>query len=799
MTKKRVFPVLPLRDIVVFPCMIAPLFVGRTKSVNALTKVLNEDAQILLLTQKSPDSNDLDADSMYSFGTIGKVLQMITMPDATVKVLVEGIDRASVTKFNTTGDYLSANVEILKPKITLGSATIKGLVRTAISQFENYAKLNDKLSSDVVSAITKINDPSKLIDVLAAHINISITEKQKILETIDIQKRFDIICKKMESEIAALQTEKRIRTNVKRQLEKNQRDYYLNEQLKAIQKELGETDDQRSEIENIADKLKKKNLSKEAREKTDAEVKKLRMMSPMSAEAAVVRNYLDWFIELPWDQPSKIKKDILQAKKVLDQDHYGLEKVKERILEYLAVGQRVGKVKGPIICLVGPPGVGKTSLGKSIATATGRHFVRVALGGVRDESEVRGHRRTYIGAMPGKVVQGMKKAKSTNPLFLLDEIDKMSNDWRGDPSSAMLEVLDPEQNQSFGDHYLEVDYDLSDVMFIATANSLADIPHPLMDRMEIIQLSGYTENEKLEICKRHLLVKQLKLNGLKKSEFSITDDTIKELIRRYTREAGVRDLERYISKLMRKVVHEIITKKATAVKLTKRNLGKYAGIPRFSHSMAENEDYIGVTTGLAWTQFGGDLLAIEAIRVPGKGQMKITGKLGDVMQESVQAAASYIKANATNFGVVPTIFEKSNFHIHVPEGATPKDGPSAGIAMCTSIISALTKTPVRKDVAMTGEVTLRGRVLAIGGLKEKLLAALRGEIKKVLIPHENVKDLEEIPDNVKKGLEIVAVKHVSEVFQHALSKKLKPIIWNEEMEKGIVKDDEDLNEDVMTH
>ena len=712
------YPVLPLRDIVVFPHMIVPLFVGREKSVRALEDVMKDDKQILLVTQKNAAQDDPSPADIYTVGTIGTVLQLLKLPDGTVKVLVEGGQRARILGFAENDAFFQAHAEIVAEK-SGDQQELEALARTAVSQFEQYIKLNKKIPPEVLVSINQIDDPAKLADTLASHLALKIPEKQELLETGTVSGRLEKVFTHMESEIGVLQVEKRIRSRVKRQMEKTQREYYLNEQLKAIQKELGEGEDGKDELAEIEERLTKTKLSKEAREKAVAELKKLRAMSPMSAEATVVRNYLDWLLSIPWLQRTKVKRDLKAAERVLNDDHYGLEKVKERIVEYLAVQQRIRKVKGPILCLVGPPGVGKTSLGKSVARATGRNFVRMSLGGVRDEAEIRGHRRTYIGSMPGKIIQGMKKAKSSNPLFLLDEVDKLGQDWRGDPSSALLEVLDPEQNSTFNDHYLEVDYDLSDVMFITTANTLR-MPQPLMDRMEIIRLPGYIEDEKVEIARRHLIPKQVKANGLKTSEWSITPDALRDLIRYYTREAGVRNLERELANLARKSIKEILVKHRKKVTITSKNLEKYAGVRRFRYGEVEETDLVGITTGLAWTEVGGELLTIEAVTLPGKGRVTATGKLGDVMKESVQAAESYVKSRSAAFGILPTIFEKKDIHVHVPEGATPKDGPSAGVAMVTSIVSVLTGIPVRKDIAMTGEITLRGRVLPIGGLKEKL-------------------------------------------------------------------------------
>lgn len=792
-----VFPVLPLRDIVVFPHMIVPLFVGREKSVRALEDVMKDDKQILLVAQKNAAQDDPAAEDIYSVGTVSTVLQLLKLPDGTVKVLVEGGQRAKITGFVENEAFFQAQAEVQAEKPG-DQQELEALSRSVVSQFEQYIKLNKKIPPEVLVSVNQIVDPGKLADTVASHLQLKISEKQDLLELDTVSERLERVYSYMEAEIGVLQVEKKIRNRVKRQMEKTQREYYLNEQLKAIQKELGETEDGRDESAEIEERINKTRLSKEAREKALGELKKLRSMSPMSAEATVVRNYLDWLLTIPWKKRSKIKKDIKEAERILSTDHYGLDKVKERILEYLAVQQRTIKVKGPILCLVGPPGVGKTSLGRSIATATGRNFVRISLGGVRDESEVRGHRRTYIGSMPGKIIQGMKKAKSSNPLFLLDEVDKLGADWRGDPASALLEVLDPEQNSTFNDHYLEVDYDLSDVMFVTTANSLR-MPQPLLDRMEIIRLSGYTEDEKVEIAKRHLVAKQVEAAGLKKGEWSISDDALRDLIRYYTREAGVRSLEREIANLARKATKEILVK-GGKVTVTRKNLEKFAGIHRFRYGEAELVDLIGVVTGLAWTEVGGELLSIEAVSMPGKGVFTHTGKLGDVMQESVQAARSYVRARSVDFGIKPVVFEKRDIHVHVPEGATPKDGPSAGVAMCTSIVSVLTGIPIRKDVAMTGEITLRGRVLPIGGLKEKLLAALRGGLKTVLIPKDNEKDLAEIPDNVKRGLTIIPVTTVDEVLSNALTRPLVPIEWDPETDgTSVEKKPADGDVGVLTH
>jgi len=779
LTRGQVYPVLPLRDIVVFPHMIVPLFVGREKSVRALEDVMADDKQILLVTQKNAAQDDPQPSDIYMMGTVATVLQLLKLPDGTVKVLVEGNQRARIETFVDNPDFFQAEAALLEDDDE-NVQELEALSRAVIAEFEQYIKLNKKVPPEVLISVNQIDDPGKLADTVAQHLTLKIADKQALLEVEKVGERLERVYSFMEGEIGVMQVEKRIRNRVKRQMEKTQREYYLNEQLKAIQKELGETEDGKDELAEIEERIKKTKLSKEAREKAQAEMKKLRSMSPMSAEATVVRNYLDWMLSIPWKKRTKVKRDLKEALRVLDEDHYGLEKVKDRLIEYLAVQHRMRKVKGPILCLVGPPGVGKTSLGKSMARATGRKFVRMSLGGVRDEAEIRGHRRTYIGSMPGKVIQGMKKAKYSNPLFLLDEIDKLGADWRGDPSSALLEVLDPEQNSTFNDHYLEVDYDLSDVMFVTTANTLR-MPQPLMDRMEIIRIPGYTEDEKVEIAKRHLIDKQMTETGLKKSEWSITDEALRDLIRYYTREAGVRNLEREIANLARKAIKEILIETdVKKVVVSPDNLEKFAGVRKFRFGETEEEDLVGVVTGLAWTEVGGELLTIESAMLPGKGRIIRTGKLGDVMQESVQAAESYVKSRAPSFGIKPTQFEKIDIHVHVPEGATPKDGPSAGVAMVTSIVSVLTGIPVRRDVAMTGEITLRGRILPIGGLKEKLLAALRGGLKTVLIPQENAKDLQEIPDNVKKNLEIVPVTTLDEVVERALVERVKPIEWDPE-------------------
>jgi ATP-dependent Lon protease len=768
--------VLPLRDIVVFPHMIVPLFVGREKSIRALEEVMKADKPILLATQMNAADDDPATDAIFATGTLAKVLQLLKLPDGTVKVLVEGESRARIKAYLPTEGYYEADAEAVADD-PIDPIEAEALSRSVVSEFENYVKLNKKISPEVVAAVTQIEDYGKLADTIASHLAVKLADKQAILEIHSIAKRFEKCLGLMESEISVLQVEKRIRTRVKRQMEKTQREYYLNEQMKAIQKELGD-EDGKDEMSELEDRIKKLKLSKEARDKALGEVKKLRQMSPMSAEATVVRNYLDWLLSIPWQKKSKIKKDLPAAQAILDADHFGLDKVKERIVEYLAVQQRANKLTGPILCLVGPPGVGKTSLGKSIARATGREFVRMSLGGVRDEAEIRGHRRTYIGSMPGKVIQSMRKAKTSNPLFLLDEIDKMGMDFRGDPSSALLEVLDPEQNVAFNDHYLEVDYDLSSVMFVTTANTL-NIPPALMDRMEIIRIAGYTEDEKVEIAKRHLLPNSMTKHGLDAKEWVVEDSALMELVRRYTREAGVRNLEREISNLARKAVKDILTNKKKKIVVSGETVAEYLGPPRYRYGEIEADDQVGLVTGLAWTEVGGELLTIEGVMMPGKGRMTVTGNLKDVMKESISAAASYVRSRAVDFGIEPPSFDRRDIHVHVPEGATPKDGPSAGVAMATVIVSMLTGIPVRRDVAMTGEITLRGRVLPIGGLKEKLLAALRGGIKKVLIPEENAKDLVDIPSSVKNGLEIVPVSRMEEVLAHALVRQPQAIEWEE--------------------
>jgi ATP-dependent Lon protease len=773
---KELYPVLPLRDIVVFPYMIVPLFVGREKSIAALEEVMRADKQILLAAQKNAGDDDPATDAIYDIGTLASVLQLLKLPDGTVKVLVEGSARAKVVRYTANENYFEAEVERVVDQPG-AKDELEALSRSVITQFESYVKLNKKVSPEVLGTVSQIEDYAKLADTIASHLAVKISDKQDVLETATVSERLERVYTLMESEISVLQVEKKIRSRVKRQMEKTQREYYLNEQMKAIQKELGDTDE-RDDIAEFEEKIENTKLSKEAKDKAMAELKKLKQMSPMSAEATVVRNYLDWLLSIPWGIKGKVKKDIAEAQQILDLEHYGLEKVKERILEYLAVQARTNKLKGPILCLVGPPGVGKTSLGKSIANATGREFVRMSLGGVRDEAEIRGHRRTYIGSMPGKVIQSMKKAKRTNPLFLLDEIDKMGQDFRGDPAAALLEVLDPEQNSTFNDHYLEVDYDLSNVMFVTTANTL-NIPPALMDRMEIIRLAGYTEDEKLEIAKRHLLPEQLSAHGLEAGEWIVEDGALQHLIRRYTREAGVRSLEREIAKLARKAVKEILTSSKTSITVTSANVEDYLGVPKYRYGEAELEDQVGIVTGLAWTEVGGELLTIEGVMMPGKGKMTVTGNLRDVMKESIQAANAYVRSRSVDFGIHPNLFEKRDIHVHVPEGATPKDGPSAGVAMATAIISVLTGIPVRKDVAMTGEISLRGRVLPIGGLKEKLLAALRGGIKTVLIPEENVKDLAEIPAEVKKKMEIIPVARLDDALRASLVRMPDPITWDE--------------------
>ena len=771
------YPVLPLRDIVVFPGMVVPLFVGREKSINALNSVMDKYKKIILAAQKSHDVDDPKDNEIYQVGCLGEILQLLKLPDGTVKILVEGKERVKINQYhNEEKNFLLASCSTLADD--LGKEDLSLLSKAVLNKFDKLVKVSKKVSEEGLETIKDTKEPSKIADAVANQLQISLVEKQKILENLSVQNRLETLLTFIESEVEVLSVEKKIRGRVKNQMEKTQREYYLNEQLKAIQKELGETEDGKDEIQSLEEAIKKAKMTKEAEEKSLAELKKLKSMSPMSAESTVVRNYLDWMVSLPWGKTSKVNTDINDAKKILDEDHFGLEKVKDRILEFLAVQSRINKIKGPILCLVGAPGVGKTSLGKSIAKATGREFVRMSLGGIRDEAEIRGHRRTYIGSLPGKIIQMMKKSGKNNPLILLDEIDKIGNDYRGDPSSALLEALDPEQNPTFNDHYLEVDYDLSNVMFVTTANTL-NIPGPLLDRMEVIRISGYTEDEKMEIAKKYLLPKQIKENGLKPGEWTVSDEALKDIIRYYTRESGVRSLEREISKLARKGVKDIVTKTKDTIKIDEKNLNDYLGVKKFKYGEIENKDGTGIVTGLAWTEVGGELLTIESVIMPGKGKMEITGKLGEVMQESVKAAKSFVRSRCLEYGIIPPVFEKKDIHIHVPEGATPKDGPSAGIAMVTSIVSSLTGIPVKREVAMTGEVTLRGRVLPIGGLKEKLLAALRGGIKTVLIPDENEKDLAEIPKNVIEGLKIIPVKTVDEVLKVALTKSLTPIDWVE--------------------
>jgi ATP-dependent Lon protease len=788
-TQPNIIPVLPLRDIVVFPHMVVPLFVGREKSVKALEDMMQNDKQIMLVAQRDAATDDPSQEDIYEIGTIASVMQLLKLPDKTVKVLVEGGSRARIKRFLDNPEFLQAEVEIIETPQE-DNAETEALSRSVSSMFDQYVKLGKKLPQDVLVSVEQIESAARLADAIASHIAVKIPEKQALLEMTSVAERLEKLLSMMEGEISVLQVEKKIRGRVKRQMEKTQREFYLNEQMKAIQKELGEGEGGKDDISEIEQKIKATKLSKEAREKAEGELKKLRSMSPMSAEATVVRNYLDWMLSLPWNKRKRVSIDLFKAEEILQADHYGLEKVKERILEYLAVQKRTNKLKGPILCLVGPPGVGKTSLGKSIARATGREFIRMSLGGVRDEAEIRGHRRTYIGSMPGKVIQSLRKAKYCNPFFLLDEIDKMGADFRGDPSSALLEVLDPEQNSSFMDHYLEVEYDLSEIMFVTTANSLR-MPEPLLDRMEIIRIPGYTEDEKVEIAKRHLVAKQREAHGLKPEEFTISDASLRHLIRYYTREAGVRSLERELANLARKAVRALVSDNTLKrLEMNEELIEKYAGVRKFRFGEAETADQVGIVTGLAWTEVGGELLTIESVMLPGKGRMINTGKLGDVMKESIEAAASYVRSKATAFGIKPSIFEKKDIHVHVPEGATPKDGPSAGVAMATSIVSVLTSNPIRRDVAMTGEITLRGRVLPIGGLKEKLLAALRGGIKTVLIPSDNVKDLADIPDNVKKDLEIIPVSTLDEVLKRALINPLTPIEWDEEKELAAAREAE---------
>lgn len=780
MSELRVLPVLPLRDIVVFPHMVVPLFVGRDKSVRALEEVMRGDKQILLATQKNSADDDPSPSAIYDVGVVASVLQLLKLPDGTVKVLVEGKNRAALVRFTGQEDYFEAEAADLNEEGDDADET-EALSRAVAEQFESYVKLNKKVPPEALASIPQITEPGKLADSIAAHLSVKIADKQQLLEIFNVAKRLEKVYGLMEGEISVLQVEKKIRSRVKRQMEKTQREYYLNEQMKAIQRELGEQDDTRDEMIELEKRIKKTKLSKEARTKADSELKKLKNMSPMSAESTVVRNYLDWLLSIPWGKAKSKPIDLVEAERILNEDHYGLEKVKERIIEYLAVQARTQNNKGPILCLVGPPGVGKTSLGRSIAKATGREFSRLSLGGVRDEAEIRGHRRTYIGSMPGKIIQNMKKVKATNPFFLLDEIDKLGADWRGDPSSALLEVLDPAQNNTFGDHYLEVDYDLSQVMFVTTANSL-NMPQPLLDRMEVIRISGYTEDEKVEIAKRHLVPKLVTDNGLKEGEWIVPDDSIRDIIRYYTREAGVRSLERELGSLARKTVRDLSREDVTSITVEGERLAKYAGVRKYRYGETDETDQKGIVTGLAWTEFGGDILTIEAVKMPGKGRMTVTGNLKDVMKESISAANSYVRSRAPAFGIKPTVFDRTDVHVHVPDGATPKDGPSAGAAMVTAIVSVLAGVPIRKDLAMTGEITLRGRVTAIGGLKEKLLAALRSGVKTVLIPAENEKDLADVPENVKSALEIIPVSHADEVLAHALTGPLTPIEWTEEDE-----------------
>ena len=796
-------PVLPLRDIVVFPHMVVPLFVGRDKSVKALESVMKGDKKIMLITQKSASVDDPKKNDLFDFGTVANVLQLLKLPDGTVKVLVEGLNRASINVFFENEDFLQADVDQIIETIDSSDKQLRAMSKSTTDEFDKYVNLNKKIPPEVLGTINEIDELGKLSDTIASHLSIKLSDKQQILESVDLYERFEKILSFIQSELDVLQVEKKIRGRVKNQMEKTQREYYLNEQMKAIQKELGENEDGKDDVSEYEEKIEKMKLTKEAKEKCYAEIKKIRSMSPMSAESSVIRNYLDWILSIPWGKKTKVKKDINFAKQVLDEDHYGLEKVKERILEYLAVQQRIKKMKGPILCLVGAPGVGKTSLGKSIARSTGRKFVRMSLGGVRDEAEIRGHRRTYIGSMPGKVLQMMKKAGSSNPLFLLDEIDKLGADYRGDPSSALLEVLDPEQNNTFNDHYLEVDYDLSDTMFLTTANTLR-MPPALLDRMEIIRIAGYTEDEKVQIAKQHLIPEIMKKHGLKDGELIIEDNAVTSLIKYYTREAGVRSLEREIANLARKAIKKIVAGEIKNLIINEENINDYAGVKKYKYGEIDADDQVGIVTGLAWTEVGGDILPIEAVIMPGKGIMTITGKLGDVMKESIQAAKSYVRSRCIDFGIKPTIFPIRDIHIHVPEGAIPKDGPSAGLAMVTSIVSVLTGIPVRKDIAMTGEVTLRGKALGIGGLKEKLLAALRAGTKTVIIPKENEKDLEDIPDNVKEGLELIFVDNVDDVLKIALTKPLIPIEWDESesvsTSSEISDDDQDQDQDpLLTH
>ena len=791
-------PVLPLRNIVVFPNMVVPLFVGRDKSINALEEVMGKDQELLFLTQKNSEVDDPKDGDMYSIGTRGKILQLLKLPDGTVKVLVEGKDRCRVEKIDLEKSFIKADISVMSD-ISEKNDTIKALARSLVSKYESYSKIHNKVSSEVLTSVKDINEENKLADTIASQISINIEDKQKILEENDLEKRLNMILSYIEGELSVLQVEKKIRRRVKSQMEKTQKEYYLNEQMKAIQKELEDGDGGSTEdIAELIEKISKTKLSKEAREKAENELKKFKQMSPMSAEATVIRNYLDWLLDIPWGKKKRIKKDINKSQEILDQDHYALEKVKDRITEYLAVQNRSSKVKGPILCLVGPPGVGKTSLGKSIARATGREFIRMSLGGVRDEAEIRGHRRTYIGSMPGRIIQALKKVKTTNPVFLLDEIDKLGQDFRGDPASALLEVLDPEQNNSFNDHYLEVDYDLSQVMFVTTANTM-NIPAPLLDRMEIIRIAGYTEEEKLEIAKRHLMPKVKENNALNEKEFDISEDVIKSIIRNYTREAGVRNLEKELNSLGRKTVKEISQNKSDSLNVSSDNISDYLGVKKFRYGKKENEDLIGVVTGLAWTEVGGDILNVEAVMVPGQGKIRTTGKLGDVMKESIDAASSFVRSRAVNYGIEPPKFQRKDIHVHVPEGATPKDGPSAGVAMIVAIISVMAEIPIKNDVAMTGELSLRGRVLPIGGLKEKLLAALRSGIKTVLIPSENDRELSEVPESIKKKLDIKLVSTIDEALELALVKKPDAIDWDEEAWLAEQKNLTDNQSNLTTH
>ena len=777
--KNDLYPILPLRDIVVYPNMVVPLFVGREKSIQALEEVMNNDRELFLVSQVESVTENPSEENLYQIGTIASIMQLLKLPDNTVKVLVEGTSRAKIKKFVKGEKFHEVEVDLIE-EIVPDDPEIEAIARSCLMQFESYTKINRKIPTDTFNSVSEIDDYSKIADTIASNLQIKLSFKQKILETNNLKERFELILGYLEGEIDVLQTEKRIRGRVKRQMEKTQREYYLNEQMKAIQKELGKDgEDGTDDLQELEKKLESLKLPKDVKEKTASEFKKLKQMSPMSAEATVVRNYLDWIVSIPWSKKSRFNKPINYSENVLDNDHFGLEKVKERIIEYIAVQKRTKKLKGPILCLVGPPGVGKTSLGKSIAQATGRDFVRVSLGGVRDEAEIRGHRRTYIGSLPGRIIQSMKKVKSKNPLFLLDEIDKLGSDYRGDPSSALLEVLDPEQNDKFNDHYLEVDYDLSDIMFITTANTL-NIPPALMDRMEIIRIAGYTENEKLQISKKHLLPKVYKQHSLSNLEMKIDDDGLLEIIRRYTKESGVRSLERELSKIARKATKKILSDSVKSISVNKDNVSEYLGVFKYRYGEAERDDQIGIVTGLAWTEYGGELLTIEGATMPGKGRMTVTGNLKDVMKESISAAASYVRSNATKYGIQPPLFDKRDVHVHVPEGATPKDGPSAGVAMATAIISLMTQIPVRKDIAMTGEITLRGRVLPIGGLKEKLLAASRGGIKTVFIPEENKKDLSEISDEIIGGLNIIPVTNVDEIIQQALTAKIESIEWSKE-------------------